>query len=144
MTAFGMAALVMAIYLWTSGNKGTEVGTFMTITLLGSAVISYFLTIHADRIGKRDRESFLLHERGLLVCLTPIGRRRVIMMGSCLMTVAGLIFFFTSNYYLLLFAAILGIVVPGAHEVGPFRALQVSQLSQMICIYNDVVFSPGS
>lgn len=51
MTAFGMAALVMGIYLWLSWDKGTRVGSFLTLTLLGSAVISYLLTIYADRIG---------------------------------------------------------------------------------------------
>jgi hypothetical protein len=51
MTAFGMAALVMGIYLWLSWEKGTNVGSFLTLTLLGSAVISYLLTIYADRIG---------------------------------------------------------------------------------------------
>ena len=51
MTAFGMAALVMGIYLWLSWEKGTDVGSFLTITLLGAAVISYLVTIYADRIG---------------------------------------------------------------------------------------------
>lgn len=51
MMAFGMAALVMAFYLWLSWERGTHVGTFLTLTLLGSAVISYLLTIYADRIG---------------------------------------------------------------------------------------------
>ena len=123
MTAFGMAALVLSIYLWTSGRQdtqdgsdkkspetkatersGTDVGLFLTITLLGSALISYILTIKADRIG----------------------RRRVIMIGSCMMVLAGTAFAVSSNYYLLLGAAIVGIITPGAHEVGPFRALQVS------------------
>lgn len=48
------------------------------------------------------------------------------MAGSLMMTVAGMVFYLSSNYYLLLFAAIIGIITPGAHEVGPFRALQVS------------------
>ena len=131
MTAFGMAALVLSIYLWTSGRETTEdkptegktpdpdknanatersgidVGMFLTITLLGSAMISYILTIKADRIG----------------------RRRVIMIGSCMMVLAGVTFAISSNYWLLLCAAIVGIITPGAHEVGPFRALQVSRFS---------------
>ena len=64
MTAFGMAALVLAIYLWLSEEKGTKVGRFLTISLLGSAVISYLLTLYADRIGTeyylvQDKTSFL-------------------------------------------------------------------------------------
>lgn len=59
MTAFGMAALVMGVYLWLSWGKGTNVGSFLTLTLLGSAVISYLLTIYADRIGMHQRLFFL-------------------------------------------------------------------------------------
>ena len=103
MFAYGIAALVLGIFLWTAGNKGTQIGNFLTLTLLGDAVISYFLTLMADRIG----------------------RRRVLIIGSLLMTMAGTIFAFTKNYYLLLFAAIVGVISPGAHEVGPFRAVQV-------------------
>ncbi len=45
--------------------------------------------------------------------------------GSLMMMGAGILFYLSTNYYLLLFAAIIGIITPGAHEVGPFRALQV-------------------
>ena len=47
------------------------------------------------------------------------------MIGSSMMVLAGTTFALTSNYWLLLSAAIIGIITPGAHEVGPFRALQV-------------------
>lgn len=103
MFAYGEAALVLAVFLWTAGY-GTEIGVFMTLTLLGDAAISYILTIVADKLG----------------------RRRVLMVGSLLMVASGTIFALTKNYYLLLFAAIVGVVCPGAHEVGPFRALEVS------------------
>ena len=104
MYAFGGCALVLGIFLWTAGNKGTQIGTFMTLTLLGDAAISYMLTILADNIG----------------------RRRVLMIGSFLMVLAGTVFAFSKNYWLLLFAAIFGVISPGAHEVGPFRAIEVS------------------
>ncbi|KAK3079791.1 hypothetical protein LTR53_020575, partial [Teratosphaeriaceae sp. CCFEE 6253] len=67
MYAYGGAALVLGIFLWTAGNKGTEIGSFMSMTLLGDAAISYVLTIMADKIG----------------------RRRVLRIGSLLMTLAG-------------------------------------------------------
>ncbi len=105
MIAYGGAALVLGIFLWVAGNKGTQIGTFMTLTLLGDAVISYVLTIMADKIG----------------------RRRVLLTGSLLMTLAGTVFASTKNYYLLLGAAIVGVISPGAHEVGPFRAVEVRQ-----------------
>ena len=106
MIAYGGAALVLGIYLWISGNKGTQIGTFMTLTLLGDAAISYTLTLMADKIG----------------------RRRVLLTGSLLMTLAGTVFASTKNYYLLLTAAIIGVISPGAHEVGPFRAVEVCHL----------------
>lgn len=103
MFAYGGAALVLGIFLWVAGNNGTQIGTFMSMTLLGDAAISYLLTIMADKIG----------------------RRRVLMTGSLLMTLAGAVFASTKNYYILLFAAVIGVISPGANEVGPFRAVEV-------------------
>jgi MFS family permease len=103
MYAYGGAALVLGIFLYSAGNTGTQIGSFMTMTLLGDAVISYFLTVMADKIG----------------------RRRVLRIGSLLMTMAGTVFALSKNYYLLLLAAIFGVITPGAHEVGPFRAVEV-------------------
>jgi hypothetical protein len=70
MTAFGMAALVMGIYLWLSWEKGTDVGSFLTLTLLGSAVICYLLTIYADRIGMPPQ---CLHPEKLLTLFPQAG-----------------------------------------------------------------------
>lgn len=103
MFAYGGAALVLAVYLYANGNNGTQIGSFLTMALLGDAVISYFLTLMADRIG----------------------RRRVLLVGSLLMSAAGICFWTSQNYYVLLFAAIVGVITPGAHEVGPFRAVEV-------------------
>jgi MFS family permease len=104
MFAYGGAALVLAIFLYAqAGVSWKQTGTFMTLTLLGDAAISYSLTIVADKVG----------------------RRRVLLTGSLLMTLSGTVFAFSKNYYLLLFAAIFGVISPGAHEVGPFRAVEV-------------------
>lgn len=109
MFAYGAAALILGIYLWMKGHKGTQIGTFLTLTLLGDAVISWTLTLVADKIG----------------------RRRVIVIGSLLMVLAGSVFASTDKYPLLLIAAIVGVISPGAHEVGPFRAVQESILAQL-------------
>ncbi|KAJ9616368.1 hypothetical protein H2200_000086 [Cladophialophora chaetospira] len=110
MFAYGGAALVLAIFLYTqAGVNWKQIGTFMTLTLLGDAAISYGLTIVADKIG----------------------RRRVLLVGSALMTLAGTVFAFSKNYYVLLFAAIFGVISPGAHEVGPFRAVEEGILAQL-------------
>ena len=104
MYTYGGAALVLGIFLYTAGNNGPQIGAFMSMTLLGDAAISYVLTLVSDKIG----------------------RRLVLRIGSLLMTLAGTVFASTRNYYLLLFAAIFGVISPGAHEVGPFRAVEVS------------------
>ncbi|KIY02375.1 uncharacterized protein Z520_02513 [Fonsecaea multimorphosa CBS 102226] len=110
MFAYGGAALVLAIFLYTqAGVDWKKTGTFMTLTLLGDAAISYGLTIVADKIG----------------------RRRVLLIGSLLMSFAGTVFALSKNYYLLLFAAIVGVISPGAHEVGPFRAVEEGILAQL-------------
>jgi MFS family permease len=97
MYAYGGCALVLGIFLYISGNTGTQIGTFLTLVLCGDAGISYLLTIKADKIG----------------------RRRVLMIGSIFMMAAGVVFALTTNYYILLIAAILGVISPGAHEIGP-------------------------
>ena len=123
MFAYGGAALVfgtsndlgmmiclltdLGVLLYIRGNSGTQIGTFLTFTLLGDAIISYLLTVKADKIG----------------------RRRVLIVGSICMAVAGVVFALTTNYYVLLFAAIIGVISPGAHEIGPFRAVQVGRLA---------------
>ncbi|KIW34980.1 hypothetical protein, variant 2 [Cladophialophora immunda] len=110
MFAYGGAALVLAIFLYTqAGVDWKKTGTFMTLTLLGDAAISYGLTIVADKIG----------------------RRRVLLIGSLLMSFAGTVFALSKNYYMLLFAAIVGVISPGAHEVGPFRAVEEAILAQL-------------
>ncbi|EXJ70679.1 uncharacterized protein A1O5_05669 [Cladophialophora psammophila CBS 110553] len=110
MFAYGGAALVLAIFLYTqAGVDWKKIGTFMTLTLLGDAAISYGLTIVADKIG----------------------RRRVLLIGSLLMSLAGTVFALSKNYYLLLLAAIVGVLSPGAHEVGPFRAVEEAILAQL-------------
>ena len=106
MFAYGSVALILAIFLWTSGHKGQEIGTFMSLTLLGDAAISFVLTLIADKVG----------------------RRKVLLVGSLLMTLAGTVFALSTNYWVLLAAAIVGVISPGAHEVGPFRAVEVSLL----------------
>ena len=111
MFAYGGAALVLAIFLYTqAGVNWKQSGAFMTLTLLGDAAISYSLTIVADKIG----------------------RKRVLLIGSLLMTMSGTVFTFSKNYYVLLFAAIFGVISPGAHEVGPFRAVEVCYSSILL------------
>ena len=62
----------------------------MTLTLLGDVVISLVLTVIADGIG----------------------RRKMLGLGSLLMTASGIVFATCSNYWVLVAASVLGVISP--------------------------------
>lgn len=86
----GGTTLILAIYLHGLGFRDSDVGLFMTLTLIGDLVISSVLVYVGDAVGVR---------------LTAIA-------GSILMCVAGVAFAYVSNFWLLLLAAILGVINP--------------------------------
>ena len=90
MFAFGAAALILAFYLEELGYNDEVIGLFMTLTLLGDVVISLLLTLFADGIG----------------------RKNVLIAGSALVIVSGVVFATSSAYWALLIAAILGVISP--------------------------------
>jgi len=92
------------------GTGGGDVGLLLTLTLLGDAAISLWLTTHADRIG----------------------RRRVLVAGAALMFVAGLAFVATPVFAVLAVAATIGVISPSGNEVGPFLAVEQASLSQLV------------
>ncbi len=93
-----------------AGLSGGDVGLLLTLTLLGDAAISLWLTTHADRIG----------------------RRRVLVAGAALMFVAGLAFVATPVFAVLAVAATIGVISPSGNEVGPFLAVEQASLSQLV------------
>lgn len=88
--AFGSSTLVLASYLSELGNSDTQIGLFMTLTLVGDIPISFLLTLFADRLG----------------------RKAVLAAGSLLMTASGITFACTGNFWLLLVASIFGVITP--------------------------------
>lgn len=74
----------------------------MTLTLLGDVFLGTFLTLVADRVG----------------------RRRVLMAGSGLMVLTGVVFALFENFWVLLVAAILGVVSVTGGDFGPFRSIE--------------------
>ena len=108
MFGYGFLAVVLVLYLVALGLDSFAVGLILTLTLVGDTAISLWLTTHADRIG----------------------RRRVLVAGSLLMTAAGLAFAATSSVPLLIVAATIGVISPTGNEVGPFLAVEQSALSQ--------------
>ena len=53
MFGYGLLAVVLVLYLDALGLSGGEIGLLLTLTLLGDAAISLWLTTHADRLGRR-------------------------------------------------------------------------------------------
>jgi len=74
----------------------------MTLTLLGDVFLGTFLTLIADRVG----------------------RRRVLMGGSFLMVLSGFSFAIFENFWILLMAAILGVISVTGGDFGPFRSIE--------------------
>ncbi len=110
MFGYGFVSVVLVLYLAAIGLPDPEIGLLLTLTLLGDAVISLWLTTHADRVG----------------------RRRVLLAGSLLMAGAGLGFAASSSLAVLIVAATIGVISPSGNEVGPFLAVEQASLAQTI------------
>jgi len=61
---------------------------------------------------------------GLTLIADRVGRRKVLLAGSGLMVVSGLIFAWFENFWVLLIAAIVGVVSTMGGDFGPFRAIE--------------------
>ncbi len=107
--AYGFFSVILVLFLAEIGLSLTEIGLLITLTLVGDTAISLWLTTRADRIG----------------------RRYMLIIGSFLMILAGIVFCFTQNYFLLLFASIVGVISPTGNEVGPFLSIEQAALTQI-------------
>lgn len=74
----------------------------MTLTLLGDVFLGTYLTLIADRVG----------------------RRKVLVGGSVLMITSGIVFALFENFWLLLLAAIFGVISVTGGDFGPFRSIE--------------------
>ena len=110
MFAYGLLSVVLVLYLSELGFNEIVIGGLLSLTLIGDSVISLVMTTTADRFG----------------------RRRMLIFGASLMLFAGTLFAFTKSLPLLLIAAIVGVVSPSGHEVGPFLAVEQAALSQTL------------
>ncbi|KAI5865959.1 MFS general substrate transporter [Durotheca rogersii] len=109
MFAYGTNALILAIFFSALGVSDHQIGLFMTLTMLGDVVLGTFLTLVADRIG----------------------RRKVLVGGSVLMVFSGVVFAVFENFWILLLAAIVGVISITGGDFGPFRSIEESMLSQL-------------
>ena len=108
--AYGFLSIVLVLYLSALGFTDPQIGLLLTLTLLGDAAISLWITTRADRIG----------------------RKRMLIAGSLLMIMAGVLFAVTRAWPLLVFAATIGVISPSGNEVGPFLALEQAALSHTV------------
>lgn len=109
MFAYGSSTLILALYFDALGYSDTEIGLFMALTLAGDVLISLLLTVVADSLG----------------------RRRILTLGSLLMTISGVCFATFSAHWILLLAAVVGVISPSGNEIGPFRAVEESTLAHL-------------
>ncbi|MGA2533849.1 MAG: MFS transporter [Candidatus Aminicenantales bacterium] len=110
MFSYGLLAVILALYLEQAGLSTAQIGLLLTLTLLGDALISLWITTRADRVG----------------------RKRMLLVGAALMIFAGILFAATRNFFLLLLAATIGVISPSGNEVGPFLAIEQSSLAQTL------------
>ena len=101
---------MLALYLVETGLNETQIGLLFTVTLIGDAGISLWLTTSADRFG----------------------RKKTLLVGALLMAGAGLGFVLTRNIILLIIAAIIGVISPSGNEIGPFLSIEQASLSQLV------------
>ncbi|KAH8817093.1 major facilitator superfamily domain-containing protein [Xylogone sp. PMI_703] len=107
--AYGGSTLVLVAYQNALGISQARTGLFMTLTLVGDILISFFLTLTADALG----------------------RRAILALGAALMCGSGVVFALSGNYWVLLLAAIVGVISPSGNEIGPFRAIEESTVAHL-------------
>lgn len=110
MFAYGMLVVVLALYLAEAGLGEAQIGSLLSLTLLGDAVITLWITTTADRVGRR----------GMLI------------LGAGLMVLAGVVFTLTRNFAVMLAAAVIGVISPSGYEIGPFLSIEQASLAQIV------------
>lgn len=125
--AYGALGFCLALYLEKLGLSDPEIGTVLSLTLLGDVVFSWLITRYADR---------------------GWGRRRSLVVSSLLMSLAGGVFGYAPflgsratgkfpwerqlGLGILTLAGIIGVISPSGNEVGPAMALEQSVLTDLV------------
>jgi len=110
MFAYGFLSVILALYLAHLGLRESAIGGLFTLTLLGDAGISLWITTSADRIG----------------------RKRMLLLSALLMIFAGVLFALTSEFVVLVVAAIIGVISPSGNEIGPFISIEQAALAEIL------------
>ena len=91
--SYGLVSVVLVLHLTAAGLSESQIGLLLTLTLLGDAAISLWITTRADRAG----------------------RQRMLLLGALLMIFAGALFAITRSFWLLLLAATFGVISPSGN-----------------------------
>ena len=120
---YGYLGILLPLYLADLGLSAAGVGTFVTLTLAGSAGLTWVTRVAAERLGAR----------GSLLVL------------AVLTIAAAAIMLITRHPWIVVLAAMLGNVAVGAGETGPFlsieqvviaRAVPPERRTSMLSLYN--------
>jgi MFS family permease len=110
MFSYGFLSVVLVLYLAGLGFSEGRIGLLLTLTLVGDVLVSLWITLHADRLG----------------------RKRMLVVGAVLMVAAGVPFALSGDFTVLVLAATFGVISPSGNEVGPFLAIEQAALSQVL------------
>ncbi|MEO8633044.1 MAG: MFS transporter, partial [Chloroflexota bacterium] len=123
--AYGYLTVILGLYLDELGMGPTEIGFILAAAIAGSALMTVFWSLVADRFG----------------------RRRTVATMAGLMAVGGLLFAIGGNFLPLLIGAFTGTISATSSEVGIFQTVEQAILPQtapderrtwLFAIYNTV------
>ena len=129
--AYGYLATALGLYLDRLGLTPTEIGVVFTAAIAGSALMTVFWSIMADRFG----------------------RRRTVATMALLMAVGGIVFALTDSFIVLILAAFTGTISATSSEVGVFQTVEQAVLPQtapnekrtwLFSIYNTIANIAGA
>jgi len=129
--AYGYLATALGLYLDRLGLTPTEIGVVFTAAIAGSALMTVFWSIVADRYG----------------------RRRTVATMALLMAAGGIVFALTSSFVVLILAAFTGTISATSSEVGVFQTVEQAILPQtapnekrtwLFSIYNTIANIAGA
>ncbi len=129
--AYGYLAVVLGVYLDRLGLDPTQIGFVLTAAIAGSAVMTIFWSLIADRYG----------------------RRRTVATMAVLMALGGVIFALTDSFGWLLVGSFTGTISATSSEVGVFQTVEQAVLPQtapderrtwLFSIYNTVANFAGA
>jgi MFS family permease len=129
--AYGYLSVVVGVYLDLLGLDPLRIGVVLTAAIAGSAVMTVFWSLVADRYG----------------------RRRTVATMALLMAVGGAAFALTDSFVVLLLAGFTGTISATSSEVGVFQTVEQAILPQtapderrtwLFAVYNTLATFAGA